>query len=252
MQLKQILPSLILAIAVGASACGKKKTDGTPSQQARIGYAIYQIGLYDKPDSAKASEWLNRAEMVTVLETLNVANPKNPAKKVEWAKIERTTGKQGYVDATRIESKAFVVTGNLDIYNINQVSGKKLATVPEGHVGFVVEEKGDWAKVRFGYKIFEKWDQTKPTLKWIDQQWAQLSGVSYDPVAIGEGVEFESAARKFFDADVKKKEQGKKDLETIVNDGKSQFVPAARNVLATAVEVAPVDQPAPAEETSNP
>ncbi len=238
-------------MTITALACGKKKTDGAPAQQARIGYAVYQLGLYDTPDAAKASEWLNRAEMVTVLETVSVANPKNAAKKVEWAKIQRTTDKQGYVDATRIESKAFVVTGKLDIYNINQVSGKKLATVAEGHVGFVVEEKGDWAKVRFGYKIYEKWDQANPTVKWIDQQWAQLNAVSYDPVAIGEGVEFENAARKFFDADAKKKEQGKKDLETIINDGKSQFIPAARNVLATSVEVAP-SEPAPAEGASNP
>lgn len=233
------------------SACGKKKTEAGPGPQARIAYTVYQLGLYEKPDAAKASEWLNRAEMVTVLETVSVPNPKDATKKVEWAKIERTTGAKGYVDATRLESKAFVVTGNLDIFNVNQVSGKKLTTVPEGHVGYVVEERGDWAKVRFGYKIFEKWDDPKSPQKWIDQQWAQLTAVNYDPAAIRDGVEFEAAARKFYDADAKKKAQGKKDLETIVNDGKSAFATLAKNVLATAVESAPAEA-APAEGAAAP
>lgn len=244
MYLKRLFPLLVISAVVISTACGKKKPDAVPGQSARIAYTIYQLGLYEKPDAPKATEWLNRAEMVTVLETVSVPNAKDPSKKVEWAKIERTTGKQGYCDATRLESKAFVVTGNLDIYNVNQISGKKLATVPEGHVGFVVEERGDWAKVRFGYKIFEKWDQPKPAQKYVDQQWAQLTGVSYDPVAIGEGVEFEAAARRFFDADAKKKAQGKKELETIVNDGKSAFTALAKNVLATDVEAAPAEAPA--------
>ncbi|AFM12550.1 hypothetical protein [Turneriella parva] len=251
MKMQRSIPVLIISSLMLFAACGKKKTETQPGQQARIAYTVYQLGLYEKTDAAKASEWLNRAEMVTVLETVSVPDAKNPAKKVEWAKIERTTGKQGFVDATRLESKAFVVTGNLDIFNVNQVSGKKLTSVPQGHVGFVVEERGDWAKVRFGYKVYEKWDQPKPTLKYVDQQWAQLTGVSYDPVAIGEGVEFEAAARKFFDADAAKKAQGKKDLETIVNDGKSAFATLAKNVLATAIESAPAEA-APAEGAAAP
>ena len=197
MTMKRVIFTLVLTAAIHTSACGKNKGESSTWQHTRIAYTVYQSCLYEKPDATgKALEWLNRAEMVTVLETFSVPLAKDPSKKAEWAKIERTTGKQGYMDATRLESKAFVVTGNLDIFNVNQVSGKKLATVPQGHVGFVVEERGDWAKIRFGSRIFEKWDQPKPTTKWIDQQWTQLTGVSYDPIAIGEGVEFEAAARR--------------------------------------------------------
>lgn len=249
--MQRLIPVLTLSSLAIFFACGKKKPEAGAGPQARIAYTIYQLGLYEKPDKVKLIKWLNRAEMVTVLETVTIPDPKDAKKNIEWAMIERTTGEKGYVEGSNLEAKVFVVTGNLDVFNVNQVSGKKVATVPAGHVGFVVEERGDWAKIRFGGRIFEKWDEVKPTTKWIDQQWAQLTGVSYDPVAIGEGVEFEAAARKFFDKDEKKRTQGKKDLETIVNEGKSAFATLAKNVLATAVESAPAEA-APAEGAAAP
>lgn len=225
---------LLAAFALAVSACGKKKTDDASKPQAKIAYAVYGVGVFDTVDAKKASEWLNRAEMLTVLETVKVPDAKNPGKTKEMAKIERTTGKQGFVDPASLESKAFVVVGSLEVFNVNQASAKKLATVPAGHVGFVVDEKGDWVKVRFGYKINEKWNNSADSLKWIDQKWAQLSAVSYDPAAIGQGIELENAMRKFLDSDAGKKKAGKKELEAIVSDGKSQFVGVAKDALAAA------------------
>ena len=225
--------TLLSAIAVFAFACGKKKTDDNAAKpQAKIAYAVYQQGVYDSLDAKKASEWLNRGEMVTVLENTKSADPKNPGKMKEWSKIERTTGKQGYVEASNLENKAFVVVGNLEIFNINQASGKRVATVPAGHVGFVVDEKGDWVKVRFGYHVNQKWNSAADSQVWADQKWAQLSAVSYDPAAIGQGIELENAMRKFFSKDAAKKAAGKKELEAIVSDGKSQFVSVAKDALA--------------------
>lgn len=238
---------VIFSIILGAASyCGKKKTgDDAAKPQARIAYAVYQIGLFDTTDAKKASEWLNRGEMVTVLDTVSVADAKDAKKSKSWAKIERTTGKQGFVDATNVESKAFVTIGALEIFNINQASGKKLATVPAGQVGFVSEEKGDWVKIRFGYKVYENWSGAPDALKWVDGKWAQLSSVSYDPAAIGDGIELETAMKKFLDADAAKKAQGQKELEKIVSEGKSQFAGVAR----AAVEMA---APAPAPEAQAP
>jgi|GEM_PF-3350896 len=224
----------VAVIALAMAACGKKKSDDAAKPQARIAYAVYGIGVFDTVDAKKASEWLSRAEMLTVLETVKVPDAKNPGKTKDMAKIERTTGKQGFVDAANLESKAFVVIGSLEVFNINQASAKKLATVPAGHVGFVADEKGDWVKVRFGYKINEKWNSSADSLKWIDQKWAQLSAVSYDPAAIGQGIELENAMRKFFDSNAAKKAMGKKELEAIVADGKSQFVAVAKEALTAA------------------
>ncbi|MBL8035562.1 MAG: hypothetical protein JNJ69_17805 [Leptospiraceae bacterium] len=240
---------LILATAAALSfaACGKKKTEDASKPQAKIAYAIYQLGVYDTTTAKKASEWLNRAEMVTVLETVKAPDPKNEGKTKEMAKIERTTGKQGYVDAASLESKAFVVIGALEVFNVNQASAKKLATVPAGHVGFVVEEKGDWVKVRFGYKVNEKWNNAADSLKWVDQKWAQLSAVSYDPAAIGQGIELENAMRKYLDADAAKKAAGKKELEAIVNDGKSQFVSVAKDALSAEASAEKPAENKPAE-----
>lgn len=231
-----------------AASCGKKKSaEEAAKAQARIAYAVYQAGLFDAVDAKKPSEWLNRGEMFTVLETLSVPDAKNPKTSRTWARIERTTGKLGYVDASNCESKAFVTLGPLEIFNINQASGKKVATVPAGQVGFVADEKGDWVKVRFGYKVHENWSSDAEALKWADGRWAQLNQVSYDPAAIGQGIELETAMRKFVDADATKKAQGKKELEKIVSEGTSQFVELARRQLeqspaAPAAEAAPSEQ----------
>ncbi|GAB4442195.1 MAG: hypothetical protein OHK0011_24620 [Turneriella sp.] len=238
----------ILAITLFAViACGKKKTsEEAPKAQARIAFAVYQVGLFDTVDAKKASEWLNRGEMLTVLDTVNVPDAKDPKKTKSWAKVERTTGKQGFVDAANIESKAFVTVGPLEVFNINQASGKKIATVPAGQVGFISEEKADWVKVRFGYKVYENWSGAADAIKWADGKWAQLSQVSYDPAAIGQGIELETAMRKFNDADATKKAQGQKELEKIVSEGTSQFVEVARQQLDSS-KAAPAAEPAPSE-----
>ncbi len=241
--------SLSAIILLAAIACGKKKSpEEAPKAQARIAFAVYQIGLFDTIDAKKASEWLNRGEMVTVLDTVNAPDAKDPKKAKSWSKIERTTGKQGFVDSANIEGKAFVTMGPLEVFNINQASGKKVATVPAGQVGFVADEKGDWVKVRFGYKIYENWSGAPDAVKWADGKWAQLTQVSYDPAAIGQGIELETAMRKYFDSDAAKKAAGQKELEKIVADGTSQFVDAARRAL-DAAQAAPVAEPAPSENT---
>lgn len=223
---------LLSAVAAAVVSCGKKKTEeNKPS--AKIAFVVYQSALMDTMDAKKASEWLNRGEMVTVLENTEVPDAKDKTKSKKWAKIERTTGKQGFVDAANIEGKAFVVLRPLEIFNINQAAGKKLATAPIGKVGFVVEEKADWAKVRFGYKVNENWNFGAEAAKWVDQRWAQLEGaVSYDAAAIGQGVELEDALKKYNDVDAAKKATGKKELETIVTDGRSQFIDIVQKALA--------------------
>lgn len=244
LQNKLVIPAIVIVAAV---ACGKKKSpEEAPKAQPRIGFAVYQIGLFDTVDAKKASAWLNRGEMLTVLDTVNVPDAKDPKKSKSWAKIERTTGKQGFVNSANIESKAFVTVGPLEVFNINQASGKKVATVPAGQVGFVSEERGDWVKVRFGYKIYENWSGAPDALKWADGNWAQLSQVSYDPAALGQGVELETAMRKLLDADATKKAAGQKELEKIVADGTSQFVEVARRALEGA-QVSSVVEPAPWE-----
>jgi hypothetical protein len=242
MRKQLIICAIVLAAAI---ACGKKKSlEEAPKAQARIAFSVYQAGLFDSVDAKKASEWLNRAEMVTVLDTVNVPDAKDPKKSRSWSKIERTTGKQGFVDSANLESKAFVTVGPLEVFNINQASGKKVATVPAGQVGFVVEEKGDWVKVRFGYKVYEKWSGAADAIKWADGKWAQLSQVSYDPAAIGQGIELETAMRKYLDPDAAKKAAGQKELEKIVSEGTSQFVDVARSVLESAQAAPVVETPA--------
>lgn len=245
--IQRFLPVLIITVA--AIACGKKKEGETPKAggQVKIAYAVYGAGVFDQIGDGKAAEYLSRGEMVTILENVNAPVAKEGAKAKVWAKVERTTGKKGFVDSANLESKAFVVIRPLDIFSINQASGKKLATVPAGQVGYVVEEKADWAKIRFGYKINEQWVFSKDTTKWVDQKWAQVEGVSYDPMAIGQGVELETALRKYNDADAAKKAAGKKELEAIVKDGKSQFIDVAQKALASEGEAKPDSKPADAK-----
>lgn len=239
----KVLPAIAL-IAFATSECGKKKGEEKSAQQPKVAYAVYASGLYEKVDSKEAAEWLNRAEMVTVLESVEVPNAKDKKKSKTWLKIERTTGKQGFADPANFESKAFVVLRPVELFNINQASGKKVATVPPGKVGFIIEEKGEWVKVRFGYKVYENWSYTEDATKWGEQRWMQLEGVSYDPAAIGQGVELEDALKKFNDADAKKKAAGKKELETIVKDAKSQFIDVAQKALAAGEEAARKEEPA--------
>jgi len=223
---------VLAALAVTASACGKKKADEN-KQQAKIAFAVYQSGLMETVDAKKAAEWLNRGEMVTVLETTEVPDAKDKTKSKKWAKIERTTGKQGFVDAANVESKAFVVLKPLEIFNINQAAGKKVTTAPIGKVGFVKEEKADWVKVRFGFHVNENWSFAPEAKKWADDRWAQLEGaVSFDSAAIGQGIELEDALKKYADADAAKKAAGKKELEAIIKDGRSQFIDIAQKALS--------------------
>jgi lipoprotein LenA len=236
MKAKFMRTAAIAALFVTIVACGKKKDQNGKLDTPKIGYAIYQIGLHDTVDSKAASEWLNRAEMFTVLQKVDIPDPKNPKKVKEWLKIERTTGKQGFVDAGMVEPKAFVVVRPMEVLNVNQAAGKKLGTVPPGQVGFVVEEKADWGKVRFGYRIYEQWAFTADSSKWVDLRWAQLDGVSYDPTTISHGVDLETALRKFYDKSETKKAQGKKELEAIIADAKSPFIEAAQKALASQKE----------------
>lgn len=244
MKMKVLLAIVPAFVALVATNCGKKKGDEKSAQQARVAYAVYACGLYEKVDAKEASEWLNRAEMVTVLESVEVPNAKDKKKSKTWLRIERTTGKQGFVDPANFESKAFVVLRPIELFNINQAAGKKVATVPPGKVGFIIEEKGEWVKVRFGYKLYENWSYTEEATKWGEQRWMQLEGVSYDPAAIGHGVELEDALRKFNDSDAKKKAAGKKELEAIVKDAKSQFIDVAQKALTASEEPPKNEEPA--------
>lgn len=246
--MKKTSYSIIVATAVATlafNAC-KKKEESAPKPQAKIAYAVYGAGVYDTTASAKVAEYLNRGEMVTVVDTVNAADPKNAKKTISWAKIERTTGKQGFVVSSYLENKAFVVLRPLEVFNINQAAGKRLATVPPGQVGFIAEEKGEWAKVRFGYNIYEDWTIKPEAKKWVDNRWAQVEGVSYDPVAIGQGVELDNALQKFNDKDAKKQEAGKKELQGIISDGKSPFIAIAQKALDTEVATpsTPTETPA--------
>lgn len=226
--------SIIVAAAAATlvlNAC-KKKEESAPKPQAKIAYAIYGVGLYDSTGSAKAAEWLNRGEMVTVTDTVVVPDAKNPKKSTTWAKIERTTGKQGYVVNANLESKAFVVVQPLEVFNINQAAGKRLATVPPGQIGFIVEEKGEWAKVRFGYHVYEDWSSAPEAKKWVEQKWVKFEGVSFDPVTIGQGIELESAIQRINGTDAKKREAGIKELRLLVTEGKTPFLSQAQTVLS--------------------
>lgn len=222
--------SLTALLLLWLVACSKKKEQAGQQTERRIAYAIYQTGLYDTVDAKKVSEWLNRGEMVTVLEEVNQPDPKDPKKNKTWAKIQRTTDKVGYVDPKHLAAKAFVVLAPLDVFNINQVAGKKRGTVLPGQVGFVTEEKAGWAKVRFGYKVFQSWNDLSQTA-WVDDGWAQLTQVSYDPAIIGQALELETALRNFSSNDNEKKQRAQKELEKIVSEGSSQFVDVARQVL---------------------
>jgi hypothetical protein len=247
------LKTTLLIIAISAATyCGKKKDGDAPKAQAKIAYAVYGAGLFDQVGAGKASEYLSRGEMVTVLDTVTPPSVKEDAKAKTWAKVERTTGKQGFVDSANLEGKAFVVIRPLDVFSINQASGKKLASVPAGQVGFIIEEKADWAKIRFGYKINENWVFSKDSTKWVDQKWAQVEGVSYDPQAIGQGVELETALRKYNDGDAAKKAAGKKELEGIIKEAKSQFIEPAQKALAAETETKPeskTEEAKPASDT---
>lgn len=230
LQYQKIIISLIFTVAL-ASACGKKKDQAVTDavKPARLAYAIYQTGLFDTTDAKKASEWLNRGEMVTVLEEVNIPDAKDPKKSKAWTKIQRTTDKVGFVDSKHLGGKAFVVVGPLDVFNINQATGKRRGTVLPGQVGFVTEEKGEWAKVRFGYKVFEDWpDLTKQA--WVDDGWAQLNQVSYEPILIGQATEFEAAVRQLASDDNDKKEKGRAALEKIAQSD-SSFNAQAKSVL---------------------
>ncbi|HRP70013.1 MAG TPA: hypothetical protein PLY93_10820, partial [Turneriella sp.] len=72
----------------------------------------------------------------------------------------------------------------------------------------------------------------KESTKWLENKWAQIEGVSYEPAAIGQGVELETALRKLANTDAAKKEAGKKELEAIIHEERSQFLEVARKILA--------------------
>lgn len=226
----QIAPTLLIVALGLLLACGKKKEPAADTASpAKIAYAIYQTGVFDTTDAQKASEWLNRGEMVIVLEEVNIPDAKDPKKSKAWTKIKRTTDKVGFVDSKHLGGKAFVVISPLDVFNINQATGKKRGTVLPGQVGFVVDEKGEWAKVRFGYKVFEDWSDLSKQA-WVDEGWAQLGQVSYEPVLIGQAAEFEAAVRQYSKDDIDKKEKGRADLEKIAQSD-SNFSPQAKSVL---------------------
>ncbi|MCX7632052.1 MAG: hypothetical protein N2Z22_01825 [Turneriella sp.] len=230
-------------------ACGKKKESQrekvASTEAPKVGYALYATGLFPDKDAKKASEWLSRAEMVYILEEINVPDSKDPKKTKKWLKIKRTTDSQGYVDPDHIiVGQAFAVKTPLHVYSVNQAVGNKRGTVMPGQVGFIVKEVAGWAQVKFGYKVYQDYNDLSK-LAWVDDGWAQLEDVSKEPEWISKAAEFEAAVRNYANSDASKKEKGRQQLESIAKS-ESPFASQASMILGQQHS----EQPARSEQSS--
>lgn len=244
--MKKILIA-IAAISLTVGACKKKDDSQTPSLAPEVRYAKFSAAIYK---AAPKSTWvaaLNKAEDVTLIKKITVD-------KKEYAFVTTAAGKEGYIDASYLAGKPFVVTdASVTVYASPTLTARKVMRMPRGVVGFVLEEKAGWVKIYAG-QISENYDYSKDEagkykkVSWVNDVWIESSGFSYDLSLVAQGVEFGNLLLGATNGDADKQNAAKDKLKKIQDDAANPLSKAACAALnidtpEACGEAKPAEQP---------
>ncbi|MGL4369405.1 MAG: hypothetical protein ACRCUT_07015, partial [Spirochaetota bacterium] len=197
---------ILLFAGVMMFSFGCKKDDASTAQKDTLTtkYAKYRAAAYSDPLLKKWAATLEKGEPVGFL---SEQKEKNGNAEITIAQVRLSDDKIVYMDPKSLAFRPIVFTGkDVCVYNRNNTASGVFATIPQGTVGFVTDEKADWSQIDIG-KVGEK----QVFGKWVKD------GVSTDPDTIADAVSLEKIRSILSDSTKgeKDKEDAMKLLESI-------------------------------------
>jgi lipoprotein LenA len=175
-----IAPVIAIIIAFTfLSGCKKKEAETqAPADTLSSKYAKFRANVYK---DATLKTWLATLEKGEKVELVSEESGKGSKNEdIVISNIKLSDGKTGYIDGSYVAVKPVVITDQLvKAYERNNSTSAISATLSQGTIGFVVEEKGEWVKVDFG-KIADKWVNGK----WIKSGFSDNEDIVSDAVAL--------------------------------------------------------------------
>lgn len=172
---KLILFALIPAVMFACKKDAEKKADEAALVKK---YAKYGHAVYEDQEMKKWMATLSKAEGVEFDPAKIIIQPKGE----DIAIVKLSDGKTGYVQMKHLADKPVIFIEDTRAHERNNPASRVFATIPKGSIGFIVDEKSDWAQIFVG-KVGDKW---------ITQQWVK-GGYSTDENLLIDAKIFEEA-----------------------------------------------------------
>lgn len=241
-----LIAIIILALVFGA--CKKNEGEG-PGATSESKVARFAIAIYKKAGSVAKEDYvatLARGEEVTLLKTESFT-PAN-GKPEEYAFVELSGGKEGYVLAKHLANDAVVISGDkVKLYkrpNVTSGSAANAQQVIPGKVAFLIGEDfsdGEWLEITGGSyaTYFSGWVRAS-------------DGVSRDDELVAQAVELEQLIDTI--ANPKTEENAKNEatarLQEIAADANGPVSKRAASELEKQGIIIGTDQSSPEDSTS--
>jgi len=193
---KLILIACALAL-VAPLGCKKKEGESDDKSIARK-YALYQVSVYKDRDFKEWLATLEKAESVDLLKEEQYINQKRM--QIDLAQVKLADGKEGYLESKHLADKPIVfIEESTRLFVRPNMGSKVFCTVPKGTIGFIKEEKADWAMVYIG----------NLDGKWVTGQWTK-GGYSADENLVVEAKDYEAAMALLKEQKPEKKDAAQK------------------------------------------
>jgi lipoprotein LenA len=212
--MKRVLIAFIALAIVLPSACKKAEEQKEEGPIAKK-YAKYRVNVQKDKDLKVWLATLEKGEAVDLLSEEKYITEKR--QEIDLAKVRLADDKEGYIDAKHLADKPIVFIKETPVF-VRPTSGSKVyIKLPEGTIGFIIDEKGNWVQVYVG----------KIEGKWVTRQWVE-GGYTTDTNTLLEAKELEVALQL-----IKKDEtleKGKEKLKELA-EGTSEIAAIARQKL---------------------
>ncbi len=234
---KNIFICLILIAAALMPGC-KKEADKKQKEEVSLTkkYSKWNyVKVYSGLKLKKRIAYLYKGESVDLLGT-EKTTIKN--KDIELAKVKLSDDKIGFVKMSSLADKTVIFTEDTKAYVRNNITSKIYAVIPEGTMGFIISEKGNWTKIFAGY-IYDETGKKK----WIDGKWVK-EGFTDKEELIPEARTYGEAvtALNKVESSLKAIEEAKDKLKKLAKDSSSFFAELAKAKLKEE-ELKEVDSP---------
>lgn len=180
-------------------------------------YAKYRVTVTNDADLKNWLATLEKAEEVTVLEESKVKMPKG--KDISVSKIRLSDDSMGFLESSHLGNEPLVFVKKTKAYIRPSPLVKVQGEVPEGTIGFVIEQKDGWTQVYIG----------KVGGTWITSQWVEDECYSKEKNLLIDAKQYENAMSLIND----KKDEAEKILNDLKENARTeQFQNLAEKILS--------------------
>jgi lipoprotein LenA len=164
-----LIPMILLSCKKKPS--GETSGDGQTSEPVlKKQYARYAVNIFKDKELKNALTFISKAEEVEA----DMENKSKNEKGIEVVFVKLTDGQKGYIELRHLAQKPIVFIEDTKAHFRNNVASPVHATIPAGTIGFIIDQKDNWAQVFVG--------QIKGL--WVTQQWIRGGYQSDDKLLI--------------------------------------------------------------------